>query len=242
MQRIMRLACVAAVLGAAWGAWSAGRAVAQDAQAEVQRAPIRDAEHRVQIYVPSWKELRRRNVVMQSYDYSCGAAALATVLHYYWGTPVNEQQVVVATLRTMTADEVKDRMKHGLAISDLRRAAVLMGYLSTIGTMSLEQLAQARVPLVVPLRINVRSKDYDHFVVYRGIADGRVYLADPIRGNVRPTIAEFCQQWQKNAVLVVAKPGVTPPTVSPLSIRMDEVGVGDMTDEFLRKRLPPTTP
>ena len=29
------------------------------------------------------------------------------------------------------------------------------------------------------------------------MCDGRVYLADPIRGNVRPTIAEFHQQWQQ---------------------------------------------
>ena len=96
-------------------------------------------------------------------------------------------------LKTLTADEVKDRMKHGLAISDLRAPAVQMGYFSTIGTMTFQQLAQARVPLVVPLKI----KDYDHFVVYRGMADGRVYLADSCRGNVRPTVAEFCQQWQK---------------------------------------------
>jgi hypothetical protein len=230
MQRISRLTCVA-VLGAALAASAAGRAVAQD---QVPRAPIRDPEHRVQIYVRSWKELRNRNIVMQTYDYSCGAAALATILRYYWNDPGDEHQIINAILKTLTFDEAKDRMDHGLSITDLRHGAVQLGYLSTIGAMSFQQLAQARVPLVVPLRI----KDYDHFVVYRGIADGRVYLADPIRGNVRPTVAEFCQQWQKNAVLVVAKPGAMPPMQSWLSIRVDEVCVGDMTNQFLRRQLP----
>ena len=81
----------------------------------------------MQVYVPSWKELRQRNVVMQTYDYSCGAAALATILRYYWNDPVDERQIVNMILKTLTADEVKDRMKHGLAISDLRRAAVRDG-------------------------------------------------------------------------------------------------------------------
>ncbi len=84
----------------------------------------------------------------------------------------------------------------------------------------------------------MKIKEYDHFVVYRGMCDGRVYLADPIRGNVRPTIPEFNGQWIKNAILVVVKPDVTPPAESLLSVRVDEVGVGDMSAEMLRKQLP----
>ena len=86
--------------------------------------------------------------------------------------------------------------------------------------------------------VAIKIKEYDHFVVYRGMCDGRVYLADPIRGNVRPTIAEFNGQWQKNAILVVVKPNMMPPTQSALSVRVDEVLVGDMTAEMLRKQLP----
>ena len=230
MQRISRLTCVAA-LGAALAASAAGRAEAQD---QAPRAPLRDRAHIVQVYVPSWKELRQRNVVMQTYDYSCGAAALATIIRYYWNDPADERQIVNEILKTMTIDEVKDRMKRGLAMTDLRHAAVDMGYVSSMFTMSFQQLAQARVPLIVPLKI----KEFDHFVVYRGMAGGRVYLADSSRGNVRPTIAEFCQQWQKNAVLVVAKRGVMPPMQSALSIREDEVSVGDTTNEFLDRQLP----
>ena len=177
--------------------------------------------------------MQRLNIVMQKRDYSCGAAALATILRHFWCDPVNEQNVLVAIGDVLTVEEIQDRVKKGMAISDLRRAAVKMGYLSSIGTMSFEDLCGSKVPLIVPLKLN----EYDHFVVYRGVCGNRVYLADPIRGNVRPTIAEFCCQWQKNAILAVAKPGVGIPDCSPLGIRPEEVLRGDTTDEFLRKEL-----
>jgi hypothetical protein len=59
------------------------------------------------------------------------------------------------------------------------------------------------------------------------------YIADPVRGNVRPTIPEFCGQWQKGAILVVKK-DAQPREWSPLSIRADEVRLGETTDQWLR--------
>ena len=224
----MKLTCAAGILGIGLAVCIPLRANAQD-----ERAPVRDPQHRVEIYVPAWKELRQRNIVMQKRDYSCGAAAMATVLRYYWGDDVTEDKILIVLLATLTPDETKDRFKHGLAISDLRRTAVKMGYQSSIGTMSLENLAGARLPLIIPLKV----EEQDHFVVYRGMAAGRVYLADPIRGNVRPTITEFRQQWQKNAILVVVKPGEPPRDRSPLSIRWDEVEMGETTNQFLRGQL-----
>ena len=82
-----------------------------------------------------------------------------------------------------------------MSITDLRRASVELGYLAAIGTMSFEQLSQSKLPLVVPIKV----KKLDHFVVFRGVAGGRVYLADPIRGNVRPTVPEFLRTMAKSA-------------------------------------------
>jgi predicted double-glycine peptidase len=202
--------------------------------AESVRAPLRDPPHTFEQYTKSWLELRRRNVVIQQYDYSCGAAAVATVLRYYWEDSITEKQILETLLKILTVDEVKDRIKKGMSITDLRRASVEMGYLSSIGTMTFEQLSQSKIPLVVPIKV----KQFDHFVVFRGVADGRVYLADPVRGNVRPTVPEFCGQWQKGAILVVIKKGQQPRTSSPLSIRCDEIMLGETTKEWLRKSLP----
>ena len=88
--------------------------------------------------------------------------------------------------------------------------------------------------MVVPIKV----KQFDHFVVFRGQFGGRVYLADPVRGNVRPTVAEFCGQWQKGAILAVIKKGEKPRESSALSIRWSEVRQGETTDEWLDKEIP----
>jgi hypothetical protein len=67
VQRISRRSCIAGLLGAAAAAVFP---TAAPAAAEAPRAPIRDPSHTFEGYVTSWRELQRRNVVMQQYDYS----------------------------------------------------------------------------------------------------------------------------------------------------------------------------
>src|SRR3546814_18247994 len=42
--------------------------------------------------VKSWKDLKFTNLVRQQTDFSCGAAALATIFHYAYGRATTEQQ------------------------------------------------------------------------------------------------------------------------------------------------------
>ncbi len=233
MQQISRRQCLAALLGSSLAAVAAPAWAVNDT-----RAPLRDPDHIVEVHVSSWQELRRRNVVMQNYDYSCGAAALATVLQYYWNDSVTEKEILKALFKILTIDEIKDRTKKGMAISDLRRVSVEMGYLASIGTLTFDKLTEAKIPLIVPIHL----QKYDHFVVYRGVAGGRVYLADPIRGNVRPTVSEFREQWNKNAILVVVKKNETPPVRSRLSLRPEEVGLGETNQQWVDQELPQPLP
>ncbi|MCY2984287.1 MAG: peptidase C39, partial [Planctomycetota bacterium] len=53
--------------------------------AQTLRSPVRDPIRSFQRPVVSWTAIRDQNVVLQQKDFSCGAAALATVLRYYWG-------------------------------------------------------------------------------------------------------------------------------------------------------------
>ncbi len=200
-------------------------------KAEPPRAPVRDPDRVFQRRVASWKELRQRNLVMQKRDFSCGAAALATVVRYYWGDDATEKQFLDALDRMLTPEEAKDRVENGLALTDLRRVAVKSGYLATIGKLTFARLTESKAPVIV----GISPEGYDHFAVYRGWDGYWVYLADPIRGNVRVPAAEFVRQWQKGAVLVVAKKGVKPPEASPLGVTAEEICVGRTTDELIRK-------
>ena len=208
----------------------AGASAYRDAVRCSCQTPVRDQDHIFQKYACNYKQLKDMHIVMQKSDYSCGAAAMATVLRYYWGDNVTEEQIILTIMEMLTPEEMKDRIKNGLTITDLRRAAVKMGYLSTIGTLSFQKLAESKVPLVV----GITADGFKHFVVYRGVDCDWVYLADPIRGNIRVSYLDFVCQWQKNAVLVVAKPGAEPPTISPLTVFSHEAHRGDMNNELLR--------
>jgi hypothetical protein len=210
---------------------SAGLAAAP--QNPPPRAPIRDDQHDIRKDVKSWLERRNANVVMQRRDYSCGAAALATVIKHHWGDPVTETQILLEVVRMLTPEELQERVRNGLSLTDLRRVAVRMGYEATIGRVEFTNLQESKVPLVVGIVVN----DFDHFVVFRGTDGYYAYLADPARGNVRTPIAEFQQQWQRNLALVVVKPEVDPVRESPLRVMPEEIFQGELSRLYLRDRL-----
>jgi predicted double-glycine peptidase len=192
--------------------------------------PVRDPQHTFQLGVRDWVELKQRNIVMQRRDYSCGAAALATLAKYYWGDDVDEDLFLRALDSILTEEEIADRIENGLAMSDLRRAAVRVGYQAVVGKLTFAKLTEARVPVVV----GISPEGHDHFVVYRGTHDGWVYVADPIRGNVRMPIREFTKQWQENAVLAIHKPGQKVRTTSPLHVSEAEKRLGETNDHLIR--------
>lgn len=199
----------------------------------IARVPVRNETRRQHVYTKSWVELKRQNVVMQQRDFSCGAAALATVIKYQWDGNVTETQLLLETGKMLTAEELKDRIENGLSLTDLRRLSVRVGYLASIGRLTYEKLSESKVPLIVGIVVN----GYDHFVVYRGSDCQYVYLADPARGNVRTPIPEFVKQWQKNLVLVVVKKGVdTKDLVTPLTVTSAEKSLGELNRLYARDR------
>jgi predicted double-glycine peptidase len=225
------------------GAWGEERPKHHQGQAASQGPPpapppIRDPEHTFQIRVANYVDIQQMNIVMQRRDFSCGAACVATLAKYYLGDDVTEDQVLRALDQILTDKEIADRIKNGLAMSDLRQAAVKLGYQATAGTLTFDKLTEAKAPVIV----GITPEGHKHFVVYRGCFDDWVYVADPIRGNIRMTTRAFSKQWQKNALLAIAKPGVKAKEVSPLSVRWDEIHRGWLNDHLIRtqpQRQPP---
>jgi predicted double-glycine peptidase len=196
-------------------------------------APIRDQEHSFHRHVTSWTKLREQHVVMQQKDYSCGAASLATLLRYHWDDDITELELLQEVVKMLTVAEMKERIKNGLSLTDLRRLATRVGYNASIGELTFEKLSESKVPLVVGIVVN----DFDHFVVYRGTDMKFVYLADPARGNLRVPVNEFVKQWQKNMVLVVVPRSGNLERSSPLLVRGDEMMLGESNRQYLRDRL-----
>jgi predicted double-glycine peptidase len=197
------------------------------------RDPLRDPQHIIQRTVWSWKDIRDRNVVKQNRDYSCGAASLCTLLRYYWGDKVTEQKILDEVDAMLKPAERRDRIKEGLSLTDLRRVSIKLGYVASIGTLSFDQLSKSKIPVLLPLTIG----KINHFVIFRGTDAYYAYLADPARGNIRTRIDEFLKQWQKNAILVVAKKNEDLKENSPLTLSAAEVYLGTLNRVVIQKQV-----
>jgi predicted double-glycine peptidase len=170
--------------------------------------------------VKSWQTLHQEHVVMQRYDYSCGAAALTTMFVYYFRDAVTEQRVLDTIFTRLknapgTKNQVEDRVKNGLSMLDLQQAAADLGYQSAVAKITLEQTRKLEAPVVV----RIIKNDFKHFVVLRGIVDEHAFLADPIRGNIRIREAEFLRQWNYVA-LFLGKEGFGLPKDHPLALHV----------------------
>lgn len=166
--------------------------------------------------VANWQQVKSRNVVLQQHEYTCGAASLATILRYYYDDPISETEILQATLLKLSDKEREDREQNGLSMEDLARGASRLKYAAAVLEMDYEKLHKLPAPVIVRLV----TEDFKHFVVYRGELDGWVFVADPIRGNVRMPRHEFIKLWDKK-VLAVLKRGAKPRATHPLQISPD---------------------
>lgn len=153
--------------------------------------------------VTSFVELRYKNMVRQSNDVSCGAAALATILNYFYDETVTEESVMGGVMTTLSNVSDKEKIeKEGFSLLELKRYAEKLGYASNGYRLEdVQRLAQLPVPVIG--LVNVRG--YNHFVAIKGVREGKVYLADPAFGNSTRPVDGFSQEWN-GIVLVVLHP------------------------------------
>ena len=137
------------------------------------------------------KQLRDQYVLRQQFDYSCGAAALATLMTYYFGDETSERNILDLLKVGLTPDELAVKKKRGFSLLDLRRVAQTKGYQAAGFKLTYAQLKRLSTPVIVFLQ----PFDYKHFAVLRGIDRDRVFLADPSRGNLRMSMGRFLGEW-----------------------------------------------
>ena len=158
--------------------------------------------------VRTWKALKEDGVVMQSSDYSCGAAAVATLLTHTFGDEVGERAIMDAIVHSLSATEKKDRQEHGFSLLDLSDFVSARGYESTGFRLSFAQLRDILLPALVHLSVEGNR----HFVVLERIQGDRIYLADPSHGHTRLSVDAFAKQWTHIVLVVTKAGGATPPS------------------------------
>lgn len=143
--------------------------------------------------VQSLLEIRHHDVVIQSWDLSCGAAALATLLRYEFGESVTEKDIARGLMSRGEYVEHPQlvQIREGFSLLDLKRYVQEHGYKGEgFGQLDFNDLIE-RAPIMVP----VDALGYNHFVIFRGVMGDRVLLADPAWGNRTMTIDKFQRMW-----------------------------------------------
>ncbi|MDF1780454.1 MAG: C39 family peptidase [Alcanivoracaceae bacterium] len=156
------------------------------------------------ITVKPVSEFKYQNVVRQAYDYSCGSAALTTVLNGYLGRQFEERQIMEGLLRFGEYDKIVAR--RGFSLLDMKRLSTALGHPSGGFRASVKDLMELDHPAIVPIHYS----GFKHFVVLKKYQDGHVYVADPALGNISFTLDKFEDIWTDNVLFIVFPNGFEP--------------------------------
>lgn len=147
-------------------------------------------------HVESMQEGRYRNMVRQHTDYSCGAAALATILRYAYRLDVDETQVIQGMMGVADVDLVKQR---GFSMLDIKHYVESLGMRGRGYRVDESRLRTLRVPGLVLMDV----RGFRHFVVLKQVSGNTVELADPMLGNRHMAVEDFIKAWPSHAIFVV---------------------------------------
>jgi predicted double-glycine peptidase len=144
----------------------------------------------------SLKEARFRNTIRQKYDFSCGSAAVATLLTYQYGYPIDEQ----AAFDVMYTNGDRAKIgKEGFSLLDIKRFLASRGFDADGFDVPLEKLDDEGIPAIVL----INERGYHHFVVIKGYKNGRVLVGDPARGTRSMSKRRFDAMWNNHVVFVI---------------------------------------
>ncbi len=148
------------------------------------------------VHVTSLKEARFKGTIRQQYDFSCGSAALATLLTYQYGYPTTE--VVAFQQMFANGDQQKIR-REGFSLLDMKRFLEAHGFDADGFEAPIDKLEESHLPAIALITEN----GYHHFVVIKGIHDGRLLIGDPALGTRSLPRASFEARWDNNVLFVI---------------------------------------
>lgn len=173
------------------------------AAAQVRLGPEQGGNYTVTVM--SWWEIPFRTVTRQRYDFSCGSAALSTLLTHHYGRPISERESFAAMWRTGDRESIR---KFGFSLLDMRSYLESIGYRAEGFKLTIDQLREVKRPMIVLLDLN----GFKHFVVVKGMRGDRVLTGDPMLGLKHYPTDEFTKYWNGIVLAILKTPDQTRPT------------------------------
>ena len=172
----------AALLAIAAGIGGASGAAAQSFMSGI--GPVHDFN----IPLQSVAERKFTTIVRQRFDFSCGSAALATLLRYHYGQNVGESDVFSGMWAKGDRAAIR---KVGFSLLDMKRYLEAKNLRADGFKVSLDQIADTGIPGIALITV----KDYRHFVVVKGVSKYEVLVGDPSTGLHALPRDEFERVW-----------------------------------------------
>lgn len=152
--------------------------------------------------ITTWRDMRYQHMVRQEKDYTCGAAALATILQQVFGHAVSEREIIEDMLRNTDERLARER---GFSMLDMKNYVERNGLRAHGYRVDADRLQTLKIP-VIALQ---NARGYAHFVVIKRVHAGMVYIADPALGHRQMRLDEFAAGWN-GIVLAVVGDGLRP--------------------------------
>ena len=147
------------------------------------------------VSVVSWRDLPFKTVKHQAFDYSCGSAAVATLVTYVYDMPTSERDVFKEMFERGDKNKIR---REGFSMLDMSRYLNSHGLKAKGYKLSESIIEKYRLPFIAL----VNNNGYNHFVVVKTMEPGRVLVGDPNTGNVEYSQDTFSQMWNGLALVV----------------------------------------
>lgn len=148
------------------------------------------------VRVRSMQELRFLETVRQRFDFSCGSAAVATLLSHHYGRTTGETEVFLSMWDTGDRQKIRSQ---GFSMLDMKRYLDERGYNADGFRIPASRIAEVGIAGIVLLE----HLDQPHFVVVSGAKNGELLVNDPARGVWSVDVAELESLW--NGILFVVR-------------------------------------
>jgi hypothetical protein len=140
-------------------------------------------------------------VIRQKYDFSCGSAALATLLQFHYGVRATESSVFDGMWQEGDRAQIQVQ---GFSLLDMKRYLQATGLRAEGYRVTLDQIAKTGVPGIA---LTV-TDGYRHFVVIKGVTPTEVLIGDPSRGLLAYSRKDFEATWDGLYFVITTAPTV----------------------------------
>jgi len=147
------------------------------------------------VHTISLREARFQTIILQKYDYSCGSAALASLLTFHYGRPTTEEEVFKGMFAAGDQEKIR---REGFSLLDMKNALQERGLVADGFKVSLDRLEQLAVPVITL----INTGGYRHFVIIKGLSKDEIVLGDPAQGVVVAKREQFTPVWS-GVVLII---------------------------------------